>query len=793
MKMKKLLTSLFLGLWIFSSFGAGPSKQIILHDSFGGEPSNSVREVIGMDVKFSGKMASAAQGNLMLLLDEPVLWTFVDAEGASQSIEASIFECNPRDGAVVGAYPLAPVKTEGDEEPEAMFGLDDLVFDAVNGVYYGINSEKKVLYAFEYGPDQPVTVMVEKTRMVEVVIPPDSLLAEVEKSASVEPETASVQEEATTEAAAEVEPETESAAELEAVVTETVPSEAPAVETEEEAAAEAADTTAASEIPQPEAEKTINVKPVEVEAILEEVEEVIVPKTKWVEETYEEPTTVMESHKFGSAVAAYDLSDLALETIGDLFFDDVDQALVMLGKDKDANWMLVSLQPNGVKMAPVGDPIHFDVNGNVESMFVDSLTHHWMVITADAVEMHARDGRLLRTIKEQVNFSDVCSVITQDADGKTLRTPWVATASSYGPLEWTRSGEEKVHHVPGEFATIQSAIDVAKKDDWILLSPGQYAENLTMKGKTVNLVSYFQFSEDLYFQQHTLIAPESGVALSVSGPEGTSVYVSGVRMTGAETAVISSGNLTVENSEIIGNGTGILFSGGTAMIADCEISGNSSDGILYRDATASLIERCNLSENGGHGISVTITPYDGVLYRTVIRRNSIRANQGSGIYFLDRPIMTQREFRIENNFVLENAVAGIEVYLEQPDPKNLIPTGPRTRSAVYLVNNTIVGNPVGVLRGGNYRMVNNIVAQSKQAGVKDLLYNSMIIRNLFWQNEANVITSNFNASNNREEDPLFVGSDFILSVRSPAKKAGIPGNLWNDTSDRSGADIGASR
>ena len=65
MKMKKLLTSLFLGLWIFSSFGAGPSKQIILHDSFGGEPSNSVREVIGMDVKFSGKMASAAQGNLM--------------------------------------------------------------------------------------------------------------------------------------------------------------------------------------------------------------------------------------------------------------------------------------------------------------------------------------------------------------------------------------------------------------------------------------------------------------------------------------------------------------------------------------------------------------------------------------------------------------------------------------------------------------------------------------------------------------------------------------------------------
>ncbi len=40
--------------------------------------------------------------------------------------------------------------------------------------------------------------------------------------------------------------------------------------------------------------------------------------------------------------------------------------------------------------------------------------------------------------------------------------------------------------------------------------------------------------------------------------------------------------------------------------------------------------------------------------------------------------------------------------------------------------------------------------------------------------------------------PIFA-DDYILSVRSPAKRAGIPGNLWNDNSDRSGADIGASR
>lgn len=90
-------------------------------------------------------------------------------------------------------------------------------------------------------------------------------------------------------------------------------------------------------------------------------------------------------------------------------------------------------------------------------------------------------------------------------------------------------------------------------------------------------------------------------------------------------------------------------------------------------------------------------------------------------------------------------------------------------------------------------MVNNIVSGCSIAGVSGLRYHSLLIRNLFWENEEHSQNSNFNVRNNKEEDPVFVGDDYILSVRSPAKKAGIPGNLWNDTSDRSGADIGASR
>jgi parallel beta-helix repeat protein len=253
------------------------------------------------------------------------------------------------------------------------------------------------------------------------------------------------------------------------------------------------------------------------------------------------------------------------------------------------------------------------------------------------------------------------------------------------------------------------------------------------------------------------------------------------------------GQLNAQRLELVENEVGVQIAGGTAILSECIVSRNDRNGIEYTDATATLVEKCTFEENGKHGIYIAITPYDGVLFRTVIRHNQISGNGGAGIYFADQPITTQREFRIENNFILHNETAGVEVYLEQPDPKNLLPTGPRTRSAAYLVNNTIVGSPYGVLRGGNFRIVNNIFAQCSIAGIQDVDTHSVVIRNLFWENQENSVDSNFNSSNNIGDDPMFVGEDYVLSMRSPAKRAGIPGNLWNDTSDRSGTDIGASR
>src|SRR5260370_34055038 len=42
-------------------------------------------------------------------------------------------------------------------------------------------------------------------------------------------------------------------------------------------------------------------------------------------------------------------------------------------------------------------------------------------------------------------------------------------------------------HVPGDFATIQAALDAAQPGDTILVDPGTYRENLRFNGKNVTL------------------------------------------------------------------------------------------------------------------------------------------------------------------------------------------------------------------------------------------------------------------------------------------------------------------
>jgi hypothetical protein len=749
----KWRTAAFFSFTVFASslllsHGA-PSKPLILRDQIQEQVWLNLPQMLDQEVPFAGKFSTTPEGNWLIPLKATIPWQIPSDSGeGSVSTPANILEWSPAENKVVEAFRAAPNSDDVD------MSVDDLVWDPTNERYWVLDRKTGVLLAYRFAPDEIETILVSRVRTVEVPVEPVLAVPPPVKPEPVIPDEVVISENP--------------------ISTEGIDDWAMVEETHESV-------EPIEEAPLPMVEE----QPTEPEPA---------PEPEYIEEIYEEAIQVVIRNRFGLPTQEMEVAALGLKSITDLYFLDETQRLIALGVDGEG---YAALRP--FKVTPDGELVldeilRLEYQGAVGFVFWDAPSALWVLGSEQGLIEFTSQGRLVRRIDSPVlaNMSDLIVRITPGLEGKPLSRDLVAFgAGAVRRLDWRRVDEDRIHRVPGKFPTIQAAINAAKNDDWILLNQGVYEENLRITGKSIHLVSAFAIAEDGYFIEATSLQPQTGPAIEVDAD--ASLYLCGLRISKAAGGIISSGNLRVEHCEFSENEIGAILRGGQAEIADSEFRQNSSHGLVFEKATASLIERCLIKENGGDGVRILITPYDDVVFRTVIRRNEILGNQGAGIYFLDAPIMTQREFRIENNFIIGNKTAGLEVFLEQPDPKNLLATGPRTRSMVFLINNTIVKNPVGVLRGGNYRMINNIVAECEIAGVSDLKHHSLIIRNLFWSNKTNSIESNFSLDNNREEDPLFVGDDYILSVRSPAKQAGIPGNLWNDASDRSGADIGASR
>ncbi len=137
--------------------------------------------------------------------------------------------------------------------------------------------------------------------------------------------------------------------------------------------------------------------------------------------------------------------------------------------------------------------------------------------------------------------------------------------------------------VPGEFLTIQSAIDAAVEGDEVLVAPGYYFERIDLKGKSIRVHS----SEGA---EQTFLTP-NGVAGSivtcVTG-ETSSTLIEGFTIYGANGAGIAivsaspvfKGCRINQNYNSGSNGGGVSFTGtgGTPRFENCNFFGNRAIG-----------------------------------------------------------------------------------------------------------------------------------------------------------------------------------------------------------------------
>jgi uncharacterized repeat protein (TIGR01451 family) len=290
--------------------------------------------------------------------------------------------------------------------------------------------------------------------------------------------------------------------------------------------------------------------------------------------------------------------------------------------------------------------------------------------------------------------------------------------------------------VPGEFATIQQAIEAAADGDRVVVAPGVYRENLNFLGKAIVLESRDGPEETIV--DAGLNGP--GVSFVSGEPASASLRgmhirnsTRGVRVEGASPSIrnnriwdnnarsgfgggisVENGSPAIENNSIDGNrsgsGGGISIRFGRPIIRSNTIANNFADafggGGLWVVASQSLIEQ-NLIEGNeslreGGGVMLQVD-------QSLVRNNHILSNRatqsGGGIS------VSGGGASIEQNLIARNAASsGSGAALRTNGP-----------SSVTFLQNTIAANesPAGaaVLLESQSVVRNNLIASPNSPAV----------------------------------------------------------------------------
>jgi hypothetical protein len=277
-----------------------------------------------------------------------------------------------------------------------------------------------------------------------------------------------------------------------------------------------------------------------------------------------------------------------------------------------------------------------------------------------------------------------------------------------------------VFNVPGDFSTIQAALNAAQNGDTVLVAPGTYTQSLNFNGRAIELRSTAG-------PNVTTIQGSGGTAVTIGG----AASLIGFRVTGGQASF----------------GAGVSVSGTGTVIR-----GNVFDG--------------NQQGAGGFGAAIGGNSASPLIERNVFRNNTADNQFLSGVV----SFVNSSSPRIINNVFESNPARAINLTL---------PVGNNPQ----VINNTIVGNEVGIRVDARvatalqlYR--NNILANNGIGLEIDFLNpgnEPTFTNNLLFANTTNYdgISDQTGTNGNLLGNPLFAGpNDYRLTQGSPAIDAG---------------------
>jgi len=103
--------------------------------------------------------------------------------------------------------------------------------------------------------------------------------------------------------------------------------------------------------------------------------------------------------------------------------------------------------------------------------------------------------------------------------------------------------DPQIREVPAAYPTIQSAIQASTDGDTVLVAPGEYFENINLRGKNIVLASHFLTTGETRYQSETIINgsrpmhPDTASCILIVSGETAGCVVTGFTITGGISAV----------------------------------------------------------------------------------------------------------------------------------------------------------------------------------------------------------------------------------------------------------------
>jgi hypothetical protein len=279
-----------------------------------------------------------------------------------------------------------------------------------------------------------------------------------------------------------------------------------------------------------------------------------------------------------------------------------------------------------------------------------------------------------------------------------------------------------------------------------------------------------------------------------AGPETKLV---GLTLRNGDDGVFAQTTLSFLNNVVRDTKDGIDYDSNAAgspsggVVRNSLFEANSDDAIDLDDDVAVVIENNVLRNNGDDGIEIRLHDYRGPLLEIVVRHNVITGNGEDGIQLIDGDSLSDRSFRFEGNVIAGNADAGVGMMANMVTREDF--SGADLGELVVLANNTIVGNNHGVTGGDNVVLVNNIVADNANVGLKRSRGESAAAHNLFFGNGTDFQDAVFDTGTTITADPD-LGAGYAPGEGSPAIDAGVAAFNWNGATiiDKASSDYNGS-